>query len=118
MKKFVSIFLLIVFLSSSVFANEIGNTISTEEYPDSNMVLPNKQDDFVIEGGVAKYIDVNLEDCLKFALGNNPLIQAAIQDVLCVIVARIRSHAQEIIMKGSDIAVYGDVIVIKHDEDV
>lgn len=81
MKKFLTILLLITFMSPFCFANEIGNTLSKEEYPDSNMVLPNKQDDFVIEGGVAKYIDVNLEDCLKFALGNNPLIQAAIQDV-------------------------------------
>ena len=44
------------------------------------MVLPNR-DELIIEGSVSKYIDINLEDCLKFALGNNPKIQAAIQDV-------------------------------------
>lgn len=81
MKKIVSIFLLITLFFSPVFAEELGNTIKDDEYPDANMVLPNKQDNFIIEGSVAKYIDVNLEDCLKFALGNNPRIQAAIQDV-------------------------------------
>lgn len=79
-KKLLTIFLLITFIISPVMASDLGNTIKTDEYPESNMVLPNK-DELVIEGGVAKYIDVNLEDCLKFALGNNPKIQAAIQDV-------------------------------------
>ncbi len=81
MKKLISLLLIFIFFSSSVYSAEIGNTIDKSEYPDSNMVQPNKGDDFVIEGGVAKYIDVNLEDCLKFAMGNNPKIQAAIQDV-------------------------------------
>ena len=81
MKKFIICLLSLILFSSSVFANEVGNAINKTEYPDSNMVEPTKQDDFVIEGGVAKYIDVDLEDCLKFALGNNPKIQAAIQDV-------------------------------------
>lgn len=35
----------------------------------------------VIEGSVEKTIDVTLEDCIKFALGNNPQIRAAIEDV-------------------------------------
>ena len=81
MKKFLSLILIIAFICSNVFAAELGNTVQKNEYPDSNMVLPNKEDSFLIEGSVAKYIDVNLEDCLKFALGNNPKIQAAIQDV-------------------------------------
>lgn len=81
MKKLISFLLLFIFFSSPVFSAEIGNTIDKTEYPDSNMVQPEKKDDFVIEGSVTKYIDVNLEDCLKFALGNNPKIQAAIQDV-------------------------------------
>lgn len=79
-KKLLVIFLLIAFISAPVSASGFGNKIKSEEYPDSNMVLPNK-DELIIEGGVTKYIDVNLEDCLKFALGNNPRIQAAIQDV-------------------------------------
>ncbi len=81
MKKIITCILSLILFSSSVYSAEIGNTIDKTEYPDSNMVEPNKQDDFVIEGSVAKYIDVDLEDCLKFALGNNPKIQAAIQDV-------------------------------------
>lgn len=79
-KKLLTLFLLVSFIISPAMASSLGNTIKTDEYPDSDMVLPNK-DELVIEGGVSKYIDVNLEDCLKFALGNNPKIQAAIQDV-------------------------------------
>lgn len=79
-RKLLSLILSILICFSPVLASDIGNEIKSEEYPDSDMVLPNK-DELVIEGGVSKYIDVNLEDCLKFALGNNPKIQAAIQDV-------------------------------------
>ena len=79
-KKLLTVFLLCLFINTSVFANSLGNKIPQEEYPDSDMVLPNR-DELIIEGSVSKYIDINLEDCLKFALGNNPKIQAAIQDV-------------------------------------
>ena len=34
-----------------------------------------------VHGSVHNTLEVNLDDCIKFALGNNPRIQAAIQDV-------------------------------------
>ena len=82
MKKFLSVLLIFTFISSQTIASEIGNTIKKEEYPEANAVKPvNSSDTFTIEGGVSKNIDVNMQDCMKFALGNNPKIQAAIQDV-------------------------------------
>ena len=33
------------------------------------------------EGPLGEYIDISLEDCIRLALGNNPRIQAAMQDV-------------------------------------
>ncbi len=64
----------------------IGNEIQKEEYPDSKDVEPKIDrvevgDSLTITGGVETTLDVTMEDCLKFALGNNPRIQAALQDV-------------------------------------
>ncbi len=88
--------LLIVFMISLMIFNQacdaalwhkdtnLGNEIKKEEYPDSNDVEPrrNKEEDsLVIQGGIENTIEINLEDCLKYALGNNPKIQAAMQDV-------------------------------------
>jgi len=83
MKKLISLLLLISLTINPLLAQDLGNTVPQDEYPDSNMVEPctDKNDSFMIEGGVSKYIDVSLEDCLKFAMGNNPRIQAAMQDV-------------------------------------
>lgn len=58
-----------------------------EKYPDSKDVEPiieadeTKDKNLIIKGSVENTIDVNLEDCMKYALGNNPRIQAAMQDV-------------------------------------
>lgn len=64
---------------------ELGNSIQKEEYPDGKDVEPIKpaveSETTVIQGGVQEYIDISLEDCLRIALGNNPRIQAAMQDV-------------------------------------
>ena len=65
---------------------ELGNEIKQEEYPLSHEVEPrldkrSDEDTLTIQGGIEKTIDINLEDCLKFALGNNPRIQVAMQDV-------------------------------------
>ncbi len=38
--------------------------------------------DKVISGSISKNIDMNLENCIKIALGNNPEISAAFQDIL------------------------------------
>ena len=64
----------------------VGNEIKQEEYPQSSAVEPiiteeNSKDPTIIKGGIENTIDVNLEDCLKYALGNNPRIQSAMQDV-------------------------------------
>ena len=71
--------------SNIAIANTLGNNILKEEYPDSDLVEPQiksvTDENLTIQGSVQNSIDITLEDCLKFALGNNPRIQAAIQDV-------------------------------------
>ena len=62
----------------------IGNEIQKEEFPDSADVEPKisgERETLVIQGSVEEVMDVNLDECLKYALGNNPRIQAALQDV-------------------------------------
>ena len=86
MKKILSLFLIILLSSNMLFASELGNQYAKEEYPDSDLVEPVvktkvSNDITTIEGSVQNNIDITLEDCMKFALGNNPRIQAAIQDV-------------------------------------
>ena len=88
--------LLFMFQASSEAAfwhkdNSLGNKIKIEEYPESKDVEPKivKDEVTVIKGGVENSIEIGLEDCLKFALGNNPRIQAAMQDVFAAD-ARIR----------------------------
>lgn len=66
----------------------IGNTLIPTEYPDSEKVAPivdteTKNDEaFVIEGGIEKSVDITMEECLKLALGNNPRVRAAIEDIM------------------------------------
>ena len=55
--------------------------INTEEYPDSSLVKPQVDNSSTLKVSIENTISVNLEDCLKLALGNNPKIQAAMQDV-------------------------------------
>ena len=92
MKKIISFILIILFINTEIAANAafwkkgdaIGNEIKQEEFPESKEVEPkidNSNDVQMIKGGVENTLDVNLEDCLKYALGNNPRIQAAMQDV-------------------------------------
>jgi outer membrane protein TolC len=61
-------------------AEDIGSFIDEQEYPQAQNVLP--KTDFVIQGGIEKNIDMTLERCLELALGNNPQINAAFQDIL------------------------------------
>ncbi len=101
MKKFkilILLFLIFLTLQNSVEAalfgkknSNLGNKIKVEEYPESKDVEPKniKDEVTVIKGGVENTIEVSLEDCLKFALGNNPRIQASMQDVFAAD-ARIR----------------------------
>ena len=88
MKKILVIFFIIQLILAQVpsyaafwHKDDLGNKIKQEEYPDSKDVEPKADEVAVIKGGVENSIDISLEECLKFALGNNPRIQAAMQDV-------------------------------------
>ena len=85
MRKLVSIILIFLLSCNSIFASQLGVSYSKEEYPDSDNVEPiiktKVTQDSLIEGSVQNNIEVSLDDCIKFALGNNPKIQYAIQDV-------------------------------------
>lgn len=89
MKKCIVFLIMIFFVSPSyaAFWNKdvpLGNEIKKEEYPDSSEVEPKvetTEEVTVISGGVEEVMDVSLDECLRVALGNNPRIQAAMQDV-------------------------------------
>lgn len=68
----------------NVDARGIGNKINSDEFPQGENVLPNVEvkPDFVIAGSVEKNIDMTLDNCIRLALGNNPQINAAFQDIL------------------------------------
>ena len=101
MKKVAALFLLTVFsmAQAQVLANvipkiELGNIIMEEEYPDSTKVEPlipsydSSQETLRIEGSVEATTEpedvpaLGLDDCLRIALGNNPRILSAMQDIL------------------------------------
>ena len=62
---------------------DLGNDIAKEEYPESKDVEPVVSTDasYTISGAVEEVIDITMEECMRAALGNNPRIQAALQDV-------------------------------------
>ncbi len=68
----------------NVEAKGIGNKLNSDEFPQGKNVLPNVEvkPDFVIAGSVEKNIDMTLDNCIRLALGNNPQINAAFQDIL------------------------------------
>ena len=82
-KIFIILSVLLIF-GSPIFAQELGNTINTNEFPESDKVLPaaNSNPEYVISGSVEKNIDMTLENCIQLALGNNPQIAMAIDDAL------------------------------------
>ena len=61
-----------------------GNEIKPDEYPSPEKVLPreNESSEYIISGSIEKNIDLTLENCIELALGNNPQINAAFQDIL------------------------------------
>lgn len=102
--KYISIFLIFLFVSTNIaFADEInavskeikkdksileiGNVIDDIDYPDAMKVSPVIEDlktfeePMIIEGSVEKTIDATLNQCIKFALGNNPRIREAIEEI-------------------------------------
>lgn len=68
----------------NVEAKGTGNKLTSDEFPQGENVLPNVEvkPDFVIAGSVEKNIDMTLDNCIRLALGNNPQINAAFQDIL------------------------------------
>ena len=91
-KKLVLIGIMVLLFQVSSFAStqenlvdiNYGTEIAKEEYPLSSEVEPKvegSRDSLLISGGVEEVMDISLEDCLRCALGNNPRIQAALQDV-------------------------------------
>ena len=83
-KKILIIALIIFNFMPIAFAKDLGNKINAKEYPQGEGVLPDVQvnPDYVISGSVEKNIDMTLDNCIKLALGNNPQINAAFQDIL------------------------------------
>ena len=92
--KILMTFLIILsMLQSSVHAafwsksqsKDLGKEISKEEYPDSKDVEPRIEEintaKTLIEGGVEEVMDITLDECMHCALGNNPKIQAALQEI-------------------------------------
>jgi len=66
----------------------LGNDIQKEEFPEGKDVEPKIEESaeeqnsaLLITGGVEEVNDITLDDCLRLALGNNPRIQSAMQDV-------------------------------------
>lgn len=84
MRKFLNLIILFTFTTSVCFAQIEKNKINPNEFPNSEDVLPQASvnSDFVISGSVEKNIDMTLENCIRLALGNNPEIKAAFQDIL------------------------------------
>lgn len=79
---YLNIFLYLIF-GNLAFGFD-GSQINKDEYPDSDKVMPieHKDSGYIISGSVEKNIDLTLENCIELALGNNPEINAAFQDVL------------------------------------
>ena len=62
------------------------NPADKETFPESKKVepIPESEEEsavLVIKGGVEEVRNISLDDCLRLALGNNPRIQGAMQDV-------------------------------------
>ena len=64
-------------------SHNIYNGVKTK-YPESKDVEPKviiNNDTSTLKAGIENTIEVNLDDCIRLALGNNPRIQSAMQDV-------------------------------------
>jgi len=94
-KKFLILALTFLFLLPVCYAKDkeqindkniknIGNVIKKEEYPEATNVAPyiKDGDTYVVQGSVEKNVDVTLNECIRYALGNNPRIREAMEDIL------------------------------------
>lgn len=85
MDKIIAFTLIIMLLSPQiVIAKGYGNKINSDEYPKVEDVLPDSKinPDTVISGSVEQNVTMTLDNCIRLALGNNPQINAAFQDIL------------------------------------
>ena len=80
-RKIVLLSIILSLSQLTAFSENIGNKVNEKEYPKAEEVLPQNKADFIIEGSVEKNIDLTLERCLEIALGNNPRINAAFNDI-------------------------------------
>ncbi len=76
--------LIIIFYPLSCYSLDLGNKINSNEYPTPEKVMPieGTSSDVIISGSVEKNIEMSLNNCIWIALGNNPQISAAFQDIL------------------------------------
>ena len=81
MQKIIVIFIIMLSLMP-VHAYKLGNTLDSKEYPETIMLEEDKDNAKVISGTITKTIDINLSNCIQIALGNNPEIDYAFQDIL------------------------------------
>ena len=88
-KNIIAITLLIGLVNipaSGEYTTDIGNSINEKEYPKAEKVLPQEvkknETPPTISGSVVKNVDMTLDKCIELALGNNPEINAAFQDIL------------------------------------
>lgn len=83
-KKIIISLIIINLLGPISFSQDIGNDINKNEYPSGEKVLPTNDSNhsYVISGSVEKNIEMTLDNCIQIALGNNPRIAMAMDDVL------------------------------------
>ena len=86
LKLFIIIFI-IIFTPLNAFAGVRGNlpvdelNSNFEKFPESSEVEPDIGEVFIIKGGVEEVKEITLDECIRLALGNNPRILSAMQDV-------------------------------------
>ena len=78
--------LILIYICFNIVCASYASFIDKSEYPDSYDVEPKtnlymNDNSVPLEASVENIIEVNLDDCIRLALGNNPKIQAAMQDV-------------------------------------
>ena len=83
MIKKIIIFIFCILMVNPVWGKNLGNKIDNTEFPKSDNIGPfYKNNDIIISGSVEKDIEMNLNNCIRIALGNNPEINSAFQDIL------------------------------------
>ncbi len=79
-KKLILLVFILLFNSAAYGENDIGNELNSAEYPDT--VLEDVAPAQIIKGSVESNVNINLDNCLRLALGNNPRISDAFDEVL------------------------------------